>query len=76
VKGYELEVTINQYMTIKGFDKNCFWTPSSAVNNYKYKKFKFIKGIVKDLKMYYGIIKHIGLGNFIKQISNFCKKNV
>jgi glycosyltransferase involved in cell wall biosynthesis len=76
VKGYELEVTINQYMIIKGFDKNCFWTSSSAVNNYKYKKFKFIKGIIKDLKMYYEIIKYIGLGNFIKQISNFCKKNV
>ena len=76
VKGYELEVTINQYMIIKGLDKNCFWSPSSAVNNYKYKKLKFVKGILKDLRMYYEIIKYVGLSNFIKQISNFCKKNV
>ena len=76
VKGYELEITINQYMIIKGLDKNCFWSPSSAVNNYKYKKLKFVKGILKDLKMHYGIIKYIGIKNFINQISNFCKKNI
>jgi glycosyltransferase involved in cell wall biosynthesis len=76
VKGYELEVTLNQYMIIKGLDKNCYWSPSSAVNNYKYKKIKFIKGIFKDIKMYVNIIKHIGLREFINQISFFCKKNI
>jgi glycosyltransferase involved in cell wall biosynthesis len=75
VKGYELEVAINQFFLSKKSTK-CYWSPSSAVNNYKYKKFKFLKGIAKDLKMYYGLVKYIGFSNFIKQIRTFCKEDV
>jgi glycosyltransferase involved in cell wall biosynthesis len=75
VKGYELEVAINQYF-IDNNDLNCFWSPSSAVNNYKYRKFKFLKGIFKDLKMYFSIIKYVGLKNYINQVLTFCKQNV
>ncbi len=75
IKGYELEVAINQYF-IDDNRLNCFWSPSSAVNNYKYKKFKFLKGIFKDLKMYFSIIKYVGFGNYINQVSSFCKQNV
>lgn len=76
VKGYQLEVAINQYFLKNNLEKKCFWSPSSAVNNYKYRKFKFLKGIFKDLKMYFSIIKYIGLGNYIKQVLSFCKHNV
>jgi glycosyltransferase involved in cell wall biosynthesis len=76
VKGYQLEVATNQYFLKNNLEKNCFWSPSSAVNNYKYRKFKFLKGILKDLKMYFNIIKYVGLGNYINQVSSFCKENV
>jgi glycosyltransferase involved in cell wall biosynthesis len=75
VKGYELEVAINQYFINNNLEKGCFWSPSSAVNNYKYKKGKFFKGILKDLKMYFNLIKYIGFGNYKNQVSNFCKDN-
>jgi len=76
VKGYELEVATNQYFLDNNLVNKCFWSPSSAVNNYKYKKFKFFKGIFKDLKMYLNIIKYVGLVNCINQFSSFCKENV
>lgn len=76
VKGYELEVAINQYFINNNLEKDCFWSPSSAINNYKYKKVKFFKGIFKDLKMYFNIIKYIGFKNYINQVLTFCKKNV
>jgi glycosyltransferase involved in cell wall biosynthesis len=38
VKGYELEVATNQYFIKNHLEKKCFWSSSSAVNNYKYKK--------------------------------------
>ena len=76
VKGYQLEVAINQYFLKNNLEKKCFWSPSSAVNNYKYKKFKFFKGIFKDLKMYFSIVKYIGFDNYINQVLSFCKHNV
>lgn len=76
VKGYQLEVATNQYFLKNNLEKKCFWSPSSAVNNYKYKKFKFLKGMFKDLKMYFNIIKYVGLKNYINQVLTFCKQNV
>jgi len=76
VKGYELEVATNQYFINNNLEKGCFWSPISAVNNYKYQKFKFLKGIFKDLKMYFNIIKYIGFGNYINQVLNFCKESI
>ena len=76
VKGFQLEVAINQYFLNNNLKKECFWSPSSAVNNYKYKKFKFFKGIFKDLKMYFSIIKYVGFKNYINQVLTFCKQNV
>jgi len=74
VNGYQLEVATNQYLINKGLEHKCFWSPSSAVNNYKYKKLKFVKGIFKDLRMYVNLVRYIGVGNFKNQISLFCKK--
>lgn len=74
VNGYQLEVATNQYFIDKNLKHKCFWSPSSAVNNYKYKKLKFLKGIFKDLKMYVNLVKYIGVINFKNQISLFCKK--
>jgi glycosyltransferase involved in cell wall biosynthesis len=75
VRGYELEVAINQYF-IDDSSERCAWSKSSAVNNYKYKKFKFLKGIYKDLKMYFAITKYIGFKNYLNQIKTFCRKEV
>jgi hypothetical protein len=74
VKGYQLEVATNQYFLKNNLQKKCFWSPSSAVNNYKYKKFKFFKGMFKDLKMYFNIIKFVGIDNYINQICYICQK--
>jgi hypothetical protein len=76
VKGYQLEVAINQYFLKNNLQKKCFWSPSYAVNNYKYKKFNFFKGMFKDLKMHFDIIKYVGFGNYINQVLSFCKNNV
>ena len=76
VDGYQLEVATNQYFINNNLQKKCYWSPSSAVNNYKFKKLKFLKGIFKDLKMYIDLIKYIGVKNYYKQVSSFCKENV
>lgn len=73
VNGYQLEVATNQYFIKKQLESKCFWSPSSAVNNYKYNKLKFVKGIFKDLKMYVNLVRYIGARNFKKQILIFCK---
>jgi glycosyltransferase involved in cell wall biosynthesis len=75
VSGYQLEVATNQYFSNKKSTK-CFWSTSFAVNNYKYNKFKFLKGISKDLKMYYSLVKYLGFLNFLKQINSFCQEDV
>jgi hypothetical protein len=75
-KGYQLEVATNQYFLKHNLQKKCFWSKSSAVNNYKYIKLRFFKGIFKDLKMYINIVKFVGVRNYIKQVSTFCKENV
>lgn len=76
VDGYQLEVATNQYFIDNKLEHKCFWSPSSAVNNYKFRKLKFLKGIFKDLKMYLNLIRYIGIRNYINQVSNFCKNNV
>jgi glycosyltransferase involved in cell wall biosynthesis len=75
VKGYQLEVATNQYFLKHNLQEKCFWSKSSAVNNYKYIKLKFLKGIFKDIKMYFNIIKFVGINNYTKQFLTFCKKN-
>jgi hypothetical protein len=74
VKGYELEVGTNQYFINNDLQEKCLWSKSSALNNYKHKKQNFFKGILKDSRMYFNLIKYIGIGNFKRQISGFCKK--
>lgn len=76
VKGYQLEVATNEYFLKHNLQEKCFWSKSSAINNYKYIKLKFLKGIFKDIKMYINIIKFVGVRNYIKQVSTFCKENV
>jgi len=73
VKGFQLEVAINQYFINKKLQNKCGWSPSSAVNNYKFKKIGFLKGLYKDYKMYNDLIKYVGLRNYINQVFNFCK---
>lgn len=76
VKNYELEVATNQYFIKNDLQEKCFWSKSSALNNYKYKKYSFLKGIFKDIKMYVNLINYVGIRNFKKQISQFCKEEV
>jgi glycosyltransferase involved in cell wall biosynthesis len=76
VEGYQLEVAINRYFLKDNSQYKCFWSPSSAVNDYKHRKNKFLKGIIKDLLMYRGLIKYVGFRNFVKQILHFCKQEV
>jgi glycosyltransferase involved in cell wall biosynthesis len=76
VDGYQLEVAINQYFLKNNSQHKCFWSASSAVNDYKHRKNKFSKGIVKDLLMYRGLIRYVGFMNFVKQILHFCKQEV
>jgi hypothetical protein len=73
VKGYELEVAINQYFIDKNLEDKCSWSPSSVENNYKFKKINFFKGIAKDIKMYSNLIRYVGFKNFRNQVFNFCK---
>jgi glycosyltransferase involved in cell wall biosynthesis len=73
IKGFQLEIGINQYFIEKKIQNKCGWSPSSAVNNYKFKKISFLKGIYKDYKMYNDLIKYVGLRNYINQVFNFCK---
>ena len=74
VDGYQLEVAINQYFLKNNSQYKCFWSASSALNDYKHRKNKFSKGIVKDLLMYRSLIRYVGLRNFAKQILHFCKQ--
>jgi glycosyltransferase involved in cell wall biosynthesis len=73
LKGFQLEIGINQYFIEKKLQNKCGWSPSSAVNNYKFKKVGFFKGLYKDYKMYNDLIKYVGLRNYINQVFNFCK---
>lgn len=73
LKGFQLEIGINQYFIEKKLQNKCGWSPSSAVNNYKFKKIGFLKGLYKDYKMHKDLIKYIGLRNYINQVFNFCK---
>ena len=76
VDGYQIEVAINEYFLKNNSQYKCFWSASSAVNNYKHRKNKFLKGIAKDCTMYLGLIRYVGFGNFVKQILHFCKQEV
>lgn len=73
VKGYQLEVAINQYFIDKNLQDKCDWSPSSVENNYKFKKINFFKGIVKDIRMYRNLITYVGFKNFRNQVLRFCK---
>ena len=74
VTGYQLEVGINQYFINNNLQDNCFWSKSNALNNYKHKKSNFFKGVFKDLRMYFNLIRYVGIGNFKRQVSGFCKQ--
>lgn len=76
VRGYELEVGINQYFINNNLKEKCLWSKSSALNYYKHKKHNFLEGIFKDIKMYVNLINYVGIRNFKKQISGFCKNEV
>jgi glycosyltransferase involved in cell wall biosynthesis len=76
INKYQLELAINQYFIDNDLSKNCFWSPSDAVNLYKYKKTSFFKGLIKDLKMYCNIISHVGFFNYVRQVFTFCKEDV
>jgi glycosyltransferase involved in cell wall biosynthesis len=76
VKNYELEVATNRYFIKNDLLEKCFWSKSSALNNYKYNKYNFFIGIFNDIKMYVNLIKYVGIINFKKQIFEFCKHEV
>lgn len=72
VNDYQLEVATNQYFIKNNLEHKCRWSSSSAVNNYKFHKMNFFKGILKDLKMHLNLVKYIGIRNSIRQILEFC----
>jgi glycosyltransferase involved in cell wall biosynthesis len=76
IKKYQLELAVNQYFIDNKLAKNCFWSPSDAVNFYKFKKISLLRGLFKDLKMYCNIISHVGFFNYVRQVFTFCKEDV
>lgn len=74
VSGYQLEVAINVYMYKN--NKTAFWSPSSAQNTFKFKKFSSLKALVRETKMYWSLVRHAGIFTLYILISRFCKEKV
>lgn len=72
IKGYELEVAINRYMQQN--HKRVHWMPSSAVNIPKMKKNGIWKGLLREIRMFTGIVLYLGIAASVKQIRSFCSK--
>ena len=72
--GYQLEVAINKHMVEN--HRKVFWTKCSAFNPHKAKKFSFIEGMKKDLKMELSIISFLGYLGYLKQMILFCRKEL
>ncbi len=71
INGYEIELALNQHMI--NYDKLVLCRPNSAKNTYKFVKSGLLKGISRDVKMYYNIISYIGAKNYLKQWLFFAK---
>ncbi|MBD3204648.1 glycosyltransferase [Candidatus Woesearchaeota archaeon] len=74
IHGYLLEFAINEYM-IKN-NKKVFWTPSSAVNSFRAKKWGIKKSIKTNLNMLIAFSKYPGLKNLIIQSLTFAKNRI
>jgi glycosyltransferase involved in cell wall biosynthesis len=72
VNGYQLEAAINNYM--KSQRKKVIWMPHSARNTYKVAKSGFVKGMIREARMYASIFSYIGWNTFISHLFTFCNK--
>ncbi len=73
-KGFELEIAINQYMM--KHNKKVYWLPIQACNTYKMNKRGFVPGLSQDISVFFHLVNHLGVGNYLKQIFLFAKKEV
>lgn len=73
-KGYQLEMSINDYMMKK--NKKVYWMPLSTSNPKKV----FKHGLINSLSFYIstikGFISYSGFNGYLKQITTFCKHQV
>lgn len=71
-KGYQLEMSINDYMMKK--NKKVYWMPLSTSNPKKV----FKHGLINSLSFYTdairGFISYSGFNGYLKQITTFCKQ--
>lgn len=72
--GYQLEVAINKYMM--DHKKSVAWTPISALNLHKTRKFSFFSGWRKDLAMDREIMSYLGPIKRLQQILFFCRRKI
>jgi glycosyltransferase involved in cell wall biosynthesis len=73
-KNYELELKMNKYFFEN--KKKCFWMNSVAKNTIKSMKVGFIKGMYQDLKMYFSIVRSIGIVGYMFQVFLFCREEL
>lgn len=72
VSGYQLEIAINQYMIAQR--KSVRWMPWSASNTHKVKKWGWAHGVHKEICMFREMMRYAGLGEYIRQILIFARK--
>jgi glycosyltransferase involved in cell wall biosynthesis len=66
VKGFQLEVALNQYMLEQG--KDIRWHPVSSTGVISFRKMGFWAGSLKELRMFPAIFQYIGFRKMIGQI--------
>ena len=74
VDGYQLEIAINLYMYRN--KKKVFWSPSSAVNTFKFKKQSPVRAIAREMIMYASLVQHAGLMSLFGLMAKFGKQRV
>lgn len=66
VRGFQLEVALNQYML--EHEKDVRWYPVSSKGIISFRKIGFWAGLKKEIEMFPEILKFIGIRNMISQI--------
>lgn len=72
IKGFELEVAINEYMQRN--QRKVRWVPWSATNTYKTAKRGPVEGFVADAAMYANIVGHVGVASVVRQYRSFARQ--
>jgi hypothetical protein len=69
VRGFQLEVALNQYMLEAS--KRVRWLPTSSVGVISLKKLGFWGGVQKELRMFAGIFGYLGIRRLLWQFLAF-----